>query len=184
MGIVIIEENNQKEEEHGEENSFSEEGLEELINDLPSVVEEEEEGEDGSEDEGLEQEEEEVDVELEKTAAILQLIIVAYVVYRIKNIELAYEIADEVEQEEAFKRVAERLNKYFETLAVRSKLFRKLYSNSEHLIVAVDVLTLFVLIERKIKEKTTQPKKIEKKEIEKKEEVVEIERKYNIGVIS
>ena len=161
--------------ERGEEMTTDDNDLDALIDDLENgkyevkdnEMEEEEETEEekNNKEEDMEEEEEteEIDITPDKTKAILSLIVLSYVLFRMKDMYESYNITDEVEKTKEFEKIAERLQKQFEILAMRSKMFRKLYSNADELLIFVDVLALVNIVELKIKERkgmptpTTQP---------------------------
>lgn len=102
------------------------------------------------ENEEDEESESEVIVTSDKTRDIIVLGIVAYAVYRLKEIPKGYKVADEVQKKEVFNRIIERLNRVFETLAIRSKLFKKVYDNMDNALMFMDVITLITITEKEI----------------------------------
>ena len=102
------------------------------------------------ENEEDEESESEVIVTSDKTRDIIVLGIVAYAVYRLKEIPKGYKVADEVQKKEVFNRIIERLNRVFETLAIRSKLFKKVYDNMDNALMFMDVMTLITITEKEI----------------------------------
>lgn len=102
------------------------------------------------ENEEDEESEPEVIVTADKTRDIIVLGIVAYAVYRLKEIPKGYKVADEVQKKEVFDRIIERLNRVFETLAIRSKLFKKVYDNMDNALMFMDVMTLITITEKEI----------------------------------
>lgn len=106
--------------------------------------------EEHDENEEDEESEPEVIVTADKTRDIIVLGIVAYAVYRLKEIPKGYKVADEVQKKEVFNRIIERLNRVFETLAIRSKLFKKVYDNMDNALMFMDVMTLITITEKEI----------------------------------
>ena len=154
--------------ERGEEMTTDDNDLDALIDDLENgkyevkdneMEEEEETEEEKNNKEDMEEEEEteEIDITPDKTKAILSLIVLSYVLFRMKDMYESYNITDEVEKTKEFEKIAERLQKQFEILAMRSKMFRKLYSNADELLIFVDVLALVNIVELKIKERKGMP---------------------------
>ena len=151
--------------ERGEEMTTDDNDLDALIEDLENGKyevkdyemdeEEETEEEKNNKEEDMEEEEEteEIDITPDKTKAILSLIVLSYVLFRMKDMYESYNITDEVEKTKEFEKIAERLQKQFEILAMRSKMFRKLYSNADDLLIVVDIIALINIVETKIKEK-------------------------------
>ncbi|NKQ39103.1 MAG: hypothetical protein HF967_06500 [Methanosarcinales archaeon] len=106
-------------------------------------------------------------VTIEKSKAILSLVLLIYVYIRLKNIDCSYKVIDEIKSIEQYNRICEQLNKQFETLVRQSKIFNSFYKNTEHLLIVLDIIALSVILEQKIK----ATKNINQKQINKYEQI-------------
>ncbi|MCS3901725.1 hypothetical protein [Methanococcus voltae] len=103
-----------------------------------------------------------INIELDSVMVLLSYVLTVYIYYRLKSLEKANKLAQEIENEnkKILERIAEKLKLLIDKYSQRSKLINGMASNLQEIVFLMDLITFMTNIETKIQNEIKEPEPV------------------------